>query len=116
PLDPGEQRRDRRVNLRGGGLDQNELQLDPRLGAVRRRLERSGDKVKESDGVRLREGLRLLPQAPVALRGDAQLVRDLMEDLHGEQLARVYLEVAKHLAGIAARFGERHGGAQGASG
>ena len=51
--------------------------------------------------------LRLLEQARVALGRDAQLGRHLAEHLHDQQLARVDLEVAENLAGVAARLGER---------
>ena len=112
PLDPGQERRHRRIDLGGGGLDQHELELDPRLGAVGRRLERGRDEVEQPDGVGLGQRLRLLEQPPVALGGDAQLGRDLAEHLHGEQLAPVDLEVAEHLAGVAAGLGQRRGGAQ----
>ena len=101
PLDPGQQRGRRRVDLGCRRLDQDQLELDPGLSAVGGGLERPGDQVEQPDGVGLEQRLRLFGQAAVALGRDPQLGRDLAEDLHGQQLARVNLEVAEHLTGIA---------------
>ena len=49
PFDPAEQRRDRRIDLRGRRLDQHKLELDPRLGAVGGRVECAGDEVEQAD-------------------------------------------------------------------
>ena len=106
PLDPRQQRRHRRVELGRGGLDQHELELDPRLGAVRGRVERRRDQVEQPDRVGLGQRGGLLGEAVVALGGDPQLGRDLAEHLDRQQLAAVDLEVAQHLAGVAARVGE----------
>jgi hypothetical protein len=52
---------------------------------------------------------RLVGEALVTLGGNPELRRDLAQDLHGEQLARVNFEVAEHLAGVASGLGEPRG-------
>ena len=63
---------------------------------------RSSSRTTSAAGQRL----GLSEQTLVALGGDAELLGNLLENLHGEQLARVDLQVAQDLARIAARAGE----------
>ena len=105
-LDPGQERRHRRIDFGRGRLDQHELKLDPSLGAVGGRLERGRDEVEQADRVGGGQRGGLLGQTDVALRGDPKLGRHVAQHLHREQLATVDLEVAQELAGVPARVGE----------
>ena len=116
PLDPRQQRRHRRVDLGRGRLDQHQLELDPRLGAVGGRLERGRDEVEQPDRVGGGQRGGLLGQADVALRGDPQLGRYVAQHLHREQLATMDLEVAQQLAGVPAGVGQARRGPQRPSG
>ncbi len=68
-----------------------------------RRVKRRGDQFEQSHHVRAGDGPRLFEQAGVALGRHAQLLGDLLQQLDGEQLPAVDLEVADQLARIAAR-------------
>ena len=90
-----------RVDLGRGGLDQRELELRARVGAGLQRLERAGEQVEQAHDLGATRARRLLGQALVALGSHAQLRRHLAERLHDQQLARVRLEVAQELPGVA---------------
>ena len=102
PLDPGEQRRHRWIELGGGRLHQHELELDPSLGAVRGGVERGRDQVEQSHRVGVGQRGGLLGETDVTLRSDLELRRNVAEHLNREQLAAVHLEVPEQLAGIPA--------------
>ena len=91
PFDPRKQSRHGRIDLRGRGLSQHELELDPGLGAVGGGLERGGDQIEQADGVGPAQLRRLGLKALVSLRVQAQLGRDLAQDLDHQQLAGVTL-------------------------
>ena len=111
PLDPAQQRGRRRVDLRRGRLDQHQLQLDPGRATVGGRLQRRRHQVDQPDGVAARQRLGLRQQPRVTLRRQPQLLGHLPQDLHGQQLAAVDLQVMQDLAGIAAGCGQARGGA-----
>ncbi len=115
-LDARQQRRGRRVDLRGGGLDEHQLQLDPRLGAVGGRLQSGGDEVQQAHDVGAGQRLGLGEQPLVALGGDAELLGHLLEHLDRQQLAAVDLEVAQDLTRVAAGGAELGRAAQGGGG
>ena len=112
PLDPCQQGRGRGIDLRRRRLDQDKLELDPGLGAVRGRLEGIGDEVEQADRVGLREGAGLVGQTLISIQGDSQLRRHVAENLNGQQLAGVGLEIPQDLTGVTAGLGQAGSGAQ----
>ena len=106
-LDPEQQRLQRQVGLRLHRLQQRQLELDARLGAVldrataRRRAGRSRAAPRPAAS---RVGLRV--QAVGVLGGDRERVGHLAERLHDEQVAQVRGQVAHELGDVAARRGQ----------
>ena len=106
PLDPRRERRGRGIDLGCRGLHQHQLELDLSLGPVGGGLERLGDEVEQSHRIGAAERLGLLRQPAIAVGSDAELGRDLAQDLHRKQLPRVDLQVTEHLPRITPGVGE----------
>ena len=98
------------IDLRRGGLDQGRLQARARVGPVLDRAQGLGQEVEQAHEARTRDAPGLLGEALVAVGGQPQLVRDLPQRLHDEQVARVGLEVLEELGDVAARVGQARGG------
>ena len=73
------------------------------------------DEVEQAHRVGLGQRLACSASRAVALGRDPQLARDLAEHLDGQQLAAVDLEVAQHLAGVAARLAPARAAARSAA-
>ena len=112
PLEAGQQRLDRGLEVGRGGLDERELELGAGVGAVLHRAQGGGDQLEQADDLGAADALGLLGQALVLLGRDAQLGRHLAEHLHDHQPAGVGLEVGEEAAEVAAGLGEPGGGEQ----
>ena len=106
PVDPGEQRLHRRLEVRRRRLDQRELELGAGVRAVLHRAERVGDQVQQAHDLRPADPARLLGQPLVLLGRDVQLGRDVTEHLHDHQRPGVGLEVAEEAPDVPPRLGQ----------
>ena len=105
-LDPEEQGLEREVGLRLRGLQQSELELDPRIRAVLDRGQRGGQQIARAKDLSLDEALGLRGN-PVGLLGrDRERVRHLPERLHDEKMAQMGREIADELGDVPPRGGQ----------
>ena len=103
---------DRRLQVGLRRLDQRELELGARVGAVLHGAQGVGDQLEQADELGAADAAGLLGQALVLLRGDRELGRERAEHLGDQQAAGVGLEVAEEAPEVAARVGQAGGGQQ----
>ena len=95
-----------------GALDQRELELGARVGAVLHRAQRVGDQVEQPDDGRRADAAGLLGEPVVLLGGHAQLLGHLAERLDDHQPAQMRLQIAEEAADVAAGLRQPGGGQQ----
>src|SRR5262245_17826860 len=83
-----------------------------RIGAVLDSAQRLGERLEQPHEIGLRQAARLCLEARITLGRDPQLFRHVTEGPDDEQLARMYLEIARGDREVAPTLGEARGGRQ----
>ncbi len=102
PLDAGQQRRRRGIDLGTGRLDKRQLQPGARVRTRAHALHRRPEQLQQAHHHSAIHALGLSAQTRVGLLGEQQLGGQLAEGLHDQQLARMHLQVRGERGGVAA--------------